>query len=75
MRSFAAPETFAGAQSSEDKRLDGAPATMPGKVVEQGIPQPADRRAARGVLIGILLGVGAWGAIWFLASALLRHRG
>jgi len=74
MRSLTASETLAGVRPCEDERLDGAQVTTDGNVVEQE-PSQRGRRAARGILAGILLGVGAWGAIWLVVSALLRHRG
>lgn len=75
MRSFTASETFAGVRLGEDESLDRAAITMAGEVAEDEVLQPDDRRAARGVLTGILLGAGAWSAIWFVVSALLHHRG
>lgn len=67
-------EPLALAQHSGHASLDAAPVTVAGQVVEEAISSPDHRRAARGVLIGILLGAGAWGAIWVVASA-LWHRG
>jgi len=32
-------------------------------------------RAARGIVTGVLLGAGAWGAIWLAVSALWHYRG
>ena len=74
MRSSTASETLAGVRLGEDASLDCEQVTMAGEIVKEKISQPDDHRAARGVLIGILLGAGAWGTIWVLASALLRHR-
>ena len=74
MRSSTASETHATVRSAGRQSSAGARIVVPGRVVEEEAPQPHDRRAARGVLIGILLGAGAWTAIWFVASA-LWHRG
>jgi len=62
------------AQSGEHASLHAAPVTVAGQVAQEAISSPDHRRAARGVLIGILLGAGIWGAIWIAASA-LWHRG
>lgn len=74
MRASTASETFAGIQLGEVDSLDRPQIPIAGEVAEE-IQWPDDRRAARGVLVGVLLGAGAWGAIWVVASALLRHRG
>lgn len=73
MRSSTASETLAMDRSGEHTSLDTA-VTVASQVAEAEISQPEHRRAARGVLIGIFLGAGAWGAIWVVASA-LWHRG
>jgi hypothetical protein len=44
-------------------------------VVEEEITRPGGRRAARGILFGIVLGAGAWAAIWAVAASLLLHQG
>jgi hypothetical protein len=73
MRSSTTSEPLALAQPSEHASLDAAPVTVVGQVAQEEISQPDHRRAARGVLIGILLGAGAWGAIWVVVSALWRR--
>jgi len=55
--------------------LYSAQITVGAEVEPEEVSLPGRNRAARGILTGILLGAGAWGAIWVVASALLRHRG
>jgi len=63
MGSLTAPEVLAPDTSAQRKSL------------EVEITRPDDRRAIRGVLLGVALGAGAWGMLWVVASALLHHRG
>jgi ferric-dicitrate binding protein FerR (iron transport regulator) len=74
MRSSTASETLAGALSREDERLDSAPEPVAGQAVNEEAYPPRRHRAALGILIGIVLGAGAWVAIWLVVSA-LWHRG
>ncbi len=69
MRSSTVSETLAGV----DEGFYSTPVTMGDEVAQEEVSLPGRNRAARGVLTGILLGAGAWGAILVVASALLRH--
>ncbi|MGB9458737.1 MAG: hypothetical protein ABSB23_17655 [Bryobacteraceae bacterium] len=71
MRSSTVSETLPGV----DESLYSAQITVGAEVEPEEVSLPGRNRAARGILTGILLGAGAWGAIWVVASALLRHRG
>lgn len=72
MRGSTAAEMLALVQTGKDEASDGAQVTVAAEVVE-GTPHSGDRRAVKGILLGILLGICAWGAIWVVASA-LWHR-
>jgi hypothetical protein len=74
MRSPTASETLVLAPPREHAALDRARVAVAGQGTKQETSQPDHRRAARGVLIGIFLGAGAWGVILAIASA-LWHRG
>jgi len=75
MRSSTLSETLTGVQLGEDESLYGPQITVAGDVADEAPSGPEEHHAARGVLTGILLGVGAWGAIWVAASALWHYRG
>jgi len=45
-----------------------------GEIGEEEITRPDDGRAIRGVLLGVVLGAGAWSMLWVVASALWHHR-
>ena len=74
MRSSTLSESSTGIQN-RDESLSSPQITLPGEMGDEELYLPSDHRAARGVLTGIVLGAGAWGAIWIAAAALWHYRG
>lgn len=75
MRSSTLSETLTEVQPAGDEPLCVPQITLAEEVAEEELSRPDDHRAARGVLTGVLLGAGAWGAIWVAVSALWHYRG
>jgi hypothetical protein len=75
MRSWTASETLAGFHPVEVERLDRAQVRRADDLVPEETSLTSRHGAVRGVLTGILVGAGAWGAIWVVAAALWSHRG
>jgi hypothetical protein len=75
MRISTASEVLAPDPSGPREPVDALRVAAAGEIAEEEISRPDDRRAIRGVFLGVVLGAGAWGMIWVVVSALWHHRG
>jgi len=74
MRSSTVSHSLDQAQLGEDQSPGSAQMVLGGQAEEE-LALADDRRAARGIVTGIILGAGAWGMIWVAVSAFWHYRG